>query len=433
MSRLFHLLLCLAPLTLSGEPSSGTPRVAYFTDPEGNFDKLIEFLAGNESFERGSDGKYHLKAGAQFVFGGDAVDRDSGSIRIVRELLRLKQEGGERVTFIVGNRDVNKVRLVTQIAEGGVGADPAAKAKQLQEGFTKMNAARAFEHRRQELALLQGIEPATITDAAVAEHYLNDFGPQGEFTRFLEQGQVARRIGNTLFVHGGLSAESLGHVPGAPRVENVDAWIEQLNGWYRKEIGQWKSGARAAELAAYGGPAPGMKINPESVIYSKTADASNNPFLPDPAVIEKLVAAGIRRVVIGHTPLGQVPVVLRYGDNFEVVWGDNSYAPKGAGAPQITFEGNNLETTAIGADRVSFRIKLGEKTPIGKRLSDGSLVIAPTGDDFLTFKIGEKYAVKYETLTATEVQNRTPTDPLAPGSRPVCHGLGELAGPTKPD
>jgi hypothetical protein len=44
------------------------------------------------------------------VFGGDACDRASGDIRLTRQLLSLRNRYPNRVFFILGNRDINKVK-----------------------------------------------------------------------------------------------------------------------------------------------------------------------------------------------------------------------------------------------------------------------------------------------------------------------------------
>lgn len=52
-----------------------------------------------------------LRDGCHFVFGGDVCDRGNGDIRILQDLIHLKQKYPDRVHFIMGNRDVNKLRL----------------------------------------------------------------------------------------------------------------------------------------------------------------------------------------------------------------------------------------------------------------------------------------------------------------------------------
>ena len=53
---------------------------------------------------------------AHFVFGGDAVDKGVGDIRICRELVALKKKYPSRVGLLLGNRDLNKLRYATHVA-----------------------------------------------------------------------------------------------------------------------------------------------------------------------------------------------------------------------------------------------------------------------------------------------------------------------------
>lgn len=52
-----------------------------------------------------------LREGCRFVYGGDVVDHQPGDLRLLDELLALKRRFGERVQLVIGNRDVNKLRL----------------------------------------------------------------------------------------------------------------------------------------------------------------------------------------------------------------------------------------------------------------------------------------------------------------------------------
>ena len=52
-----------------------------------------------------------------FVFGGDTQDRGIGDIRFVNILLKFKDEYPDRVEFIIGNRDANKIRFYSELSE----------------------------------------------------------------------------------------------------------------------------------------------------------------------------------------------------------------------------------------------------------------------------------------------------------------------------
>ena len=45
-----------------------------------------------------------LRNNCHFVYGGDVCDRGDGDLRILKDLLRLKDDAPNRVHFILGNR-----------------------------------------------------------------------------------------------------------------------------------------------------------------------------------------------------------------------------------------------------------------------------------------------------------------------------------------
>ena len=58
-----------------------------------------------------------LNDDAYFVFGGDSQDKGIGDIRFVKIMLALKKKYPDRVFFIIGNRDANKLRLTSELSD----------------------------------------------------------------------------------------------------------------------------------------------------------------------------------------------------------------------------------------------------------------------------------------------------------------------------
>jgi len=423
--RILAFFLCLLCASARAEPT-----IAYLSDPEGNWDKFTSFFENHECFFTGADGKTHLKPDAQFVFGGDIPDRGPGTLRILQELIRLKSESGERVTFIVGNRDINKTRMRAELSEAHRKKTGRSAPDELRFIFERtMGSPKAFEFLREEIALLTKQTKESITDQQVVDRYLLETGPEGNFSKFLEQGKLAHRIGNTLFVHSGVTAEALGFVPGQPQKVEADVWIESLNKWYESEIKKWAAtrdtwtgeGPRPGEpLIQYPLPKPGKTQTPESVLYGRNADAVNNLFLPPPEVIAALKALGIQRLVLGHTPTGQVPHILR-SEGFEVVTADNSYAANERFGPRVTIKGAKGEILAIEAtylhpngttEPIHYSTELGRETPLGKRMADGSLIVAPVKEGYMTSK--------WRKIGDEEVRRRSMEEVQALGFRNPC-------------
>lgn len=84
--------------------------VGYASDVEGNLKYWNSYVSSSKVLER-RDGHIHLKENCHFVYGGDVCDRGRGDIRILKDLVNLKLAYPDRVHLIMGNRDINKMRL----------------------------------------------------------------------------------------------------------------------------------------------------------------------------------------------------------------------------------------------------------------------------------------------------------------------------------
>jgi len=326
---------------------SDTP-IVYVSDLEGQWPRLVGFVVRTAGV-RLVDDRLDLEDGVTFVFGGDAVDRGPNARRIVRTLLEAKRRYGDRVVLLAGNRDINKLRLRSELrgrpparAPAELHGDPAALLRFIM-GRT-MNAGEAFDHRATELRE----EGLPDDDGAVVESFLADLEPAGDLTRLLEASQLAWRSGPTLFVHGSVTRQSLLHVPGRDRpCGDVDDWVAGLNTFMAERLAErWRRRdvPPEAALIAYQAPQPGLGSNPASVVYGRTTDAHNNPGLPPREVVERLLAEGVQRLVVGHTPHGDAPVLLRAG-GFELLVADNSRGRVAEGAG-VRLEGDRTRVDA---------------------------------------------------------------------------------------
>jgi len=253
-------------------------RIGFVTDVEGNLEYWNRWVGANsEIVRRRADGRLELAAEAMLVYGGDAVDKGPGDIRLCRELVGLKERYPERVVLVAGNRDLNKLRLTAELSAedlarpaeavprphwdgsavsyaaflDGAASSRATKCRWLLEHT--LGCVGAFEFRRQELEALGAREPS---DEAVAESFLREIEPGGSLRAYLERAVVAARIGDTLFVHGSCDRLSAGfvppletrfdvgrdgdpaHPPSRPAYADVsvDDWIDGLNDLLRRGL-----------------------------------------------------------------------------------------------------------------------------------------------------------------------------------------------------
>ena len=90
-------------------------RIGYCSDIEGNLAYFEKYVSISKVLYRDDHGVLQLRNGCYYVFGGDICDRGDGDLRVMKELVSLKKRYPERVHFVIGNRDINKLRLYFEL------------------------------------------------------------------------------------------------------------------------------------------------------------------------------------------------------------------------------------------------------------------------------------------------------------------------------
>ena len=222
-------------------------RVGYCTDAEGNLEWFRKYVEVSEVLVyEANDALALVDDEAFFVFGGDAVDKGNGDLRLCRSLADLKKRYPERVFLLVGNRDLNKLRMTSELSAAAMQLSPAEVPRphwdddvpSYEEYLGEKDDTRpmrlkwmlqhtlgcpeTFEHRRSELALLRGQgvsadvsvdDAAVVSDEAVVDSFVSEVMPGGALRDYLENADVAVRLGITLFVHGAVDTLTAGYVP----------------------------------------------------------------------------------------------------------------------------------------------------------------------------------------------------------------------------
>ena len=266
-------------------------EIGFVTDIEGNLDYFRRWVAQSRVLSWSSEAQTELllRPGAYFVYGGDAMDRVGGGLRLVRLLVDLKRREPDRVALIAGNRDLNKLRFSSELAASDLARnhtlipkphwDPKAptlseylssngrvdsKAERLKYYLVHtLGCPRTFEGRRSELRALRraavggapgGDEEAAaaaeaeVSDDEVVESFASDALPGGVLYEYLQLACVGAVFGNTLFVHGSVDRLNMGLVPAdglmfcrpdtpppMVRVEGgVRAWVAAMNDFMRR-------------------------------------------------------------------------------------------------------------------------------------------------------------------------------------------------------
>jgi hypothetical protein len=213
-------------------------RIAYATDVEGNWDYWLRYIELSKVVSRGAEGRLKLEPGCSFVYGGDVCDRGPGDLRVLNDLNNLYDDFPGRVHFILGNRDVNKMRIPVELhpsylerpgevywipSKSAARETPAERLQWMLKAT--MGAPGAFEYRRHELSALG----KSSRDEDVVNSYIEQVADENSpMLKFLLRGVVAARFADVLFCHGGLNEVNFGWLP--PRATNASNTSEATAG-----------------------------------------------------------------------------------------------------------------------------------------------------------------------------------------------------------
>jgi hypothetical protein len=213
----------------------------------------------------------------------------------------------------------------------------------------------SFECRRRELEILG--EP--FDDESVVNSYLNLILPGGELFEYICNGNMAVIIEDTLFVHGGLTEEFIGFVPPKRGQESVHysevhEWVKAINAYAKDELESYRFGIYdylnslnslenpAQEswdfVSGYDHPQPGSRLiqcgmgssgrdnkKHPTVIYTSYLNRGS-PVWPSNRASDWLSSAGVTKLLVGHQPMGDSPLLLSAPNGLTAVCADVCYS-----------------------------------------------------------------------------------------------------------
>lgn len=233
---------------------------------------------------------------------GDITDREPDSLKIIRSLQQLQKQAprkGGKVIVVLGNHEamnlLGDLRYTTP-GEFAAFADRDSPARR-DKVYAANRAAIEAQYRLTNPALTpEAIRQAwnQVTPLGWVEHRLA-WGPSGELGRWASNNPAVVKIGDIVFVHGGLSAEY------AP------LGIDTINYRAAKAMRQADDTAGSILFDPFGPlwyrglVTRDPKADPEGAAAAAKATA------PRPTIEQELTAdlaaTGARRIVIGHTPI----------------------------------------------------------------------------------------------------------------------------------
>eukprot|EP00466_Bigelowiella_natans_P003754 jgi/Bigna1/70957/fgenesh1_pg.14_\ len=378
-------------------------------------------------------GTLELREGTYFIFGGDLFDKGPGDIRLSKELVALKQRYPNRVYLLIGNRDANKLRFAAELSDAQLQQVPLDKMtapfwltknrtptewlRRKKENKNKKKGEELFDAKEwraldtRKTRLLWMLEDTlgrgeAVEDGEVVSSFLEGLRPGGCYFEYLKHADIAVRLGNTLFVHGSVSPQSIDFVPSLrlpfaknaallpntghyvnqegggsndSRSEPADRWIDALNRWGKQAFEEFaKSEAASLDAPLFSGESveslgssrPGQSLlcyqcAPGSVRRNVVVESYISRAIPreiPQSVAEYLLDSGISRVVAGHKPVGDCPMVMHtavcsdgspFPKYLETVFADTSYSDskaedsRGVAVSEVIVEGLSPDANRV--------------------------------------------------------------------------------------
>lgn len=236
---------------------------------------------------------------------GDIPDRGAASRAIIQDLMRLQKEAardGGRVVALVGNHEaMNMTGDLRYVSSGEFAAFANGNSLRLRDMVFKANSAAIIAAYRQEKPNISDAEARTAwlaeTPPGKLEHQAA-WAPNGMIGKWVMGNPAMLRLGDTLFLHAGLSAAY------------AQRSLDDINA------------AVAASLAAREQAETAIINDPAGPLWYRglaQADATAAPGSSVDSELRNVLAAqGARRMVIGHTPVLS-GVAFRHGDRLALI------------------------------------------------------------------------------------------------------------------
>jgi hypothetical protein len=218
---LVTLLLCGAAWLAgaTGAAPQSVPRIVAIGDIHGDatrFKAILERMALVDAGGRWTGGTSVL------VQTGDFVDRGTEVRAVVDLLMALEPQAksaGGRVVVLLGNHEaMNAMADLRYVAPAVLASFVDAKSEGRRESAFKAHA-RLAERRREALeradpaVAVPPVYQSTSREAWMQAHppgyleYVDAFGPDGRYGRWIRRLPAVARVGDTVFVHGGIDPE----------------------------------------------------------------------------------------------------------------------------------------------------------------------------------------------------------------------------------
>lgn len=366
-------------------------RVVAVGDLHGGFDAFLTILRET----RLVDGEGRWSGGeACLVQTGDVVDRGDRSREILDLLMRLSTEAPSRVHALLGNHEVmnlvGDLRYVSAAEFAAFSGEETPEDREAGYG--------AFVAAQPELPEDDAARRAAF-DAAHPPGWFahrRAFSPDGRYGKWLLGRRVILKLGDSLFVHGGIE-------PGDPIVDPeelnrlvhrdlreflelraalvADGWIRPLASFpeaFAEVRGRLTAEAATGDDGAVGRARRLLRLtsnrfsDESSPFWSrKLALADEGEFAPSVATM--LARRGVARIVVGHTTQRTGSIASRFGGTVFLI--DTGAGPTYGGRPSaLEIERETVRAVYPGETRVLVEEKELSDAEVERFLREGKVV-----------------------------------------------------------
>jgi hypothetical protein len=234
---------------------------------------------------------------------GDVADRGADTKAIIEDLMRLQKEAaraGGRVVALVGNHEaMNMLGDIRYVTPGEFAAFANSSSQRLRDATFEANSAAIIAAYRQDKP---NMSTAKVREAWLAQtppgklEHRAAWAPNGAIGKWVIDNPAVLRLGDTLFVHAGLSAAY------------AQLSLDAINGAVAKALAA-RDQADTAIINDQAGPLWYRGLAQADPAAGASADSE---------LRNVLAAQGARQMVIGHTPVLS-GVAFRHGDRLAMI------------------------------------------------------------------------------------------------------------------
>jgi hypothetical protein len=387
--------LLIAALLLLPAAATAGERVVAIGDIHGAYDALVDILMRTGLIDERRD---WVGEGVSFVQTGDFTDRGSRVRDVMELLMELEvqaEAAGDEVRLLLGNHEVMNLigddRSVMENPDIYASFTDDASDNRRDKAYDAWRAWR--DRRRDALEVLAEQHDIVLTadlvrfldqsrDEWMEAHprglveYREAFSPEGRFGSWLRRLPMVARVGDSLFLHAGLSADY------------AEMSIDQLNKLHWRKIKEWDK--NRARLSKRGLILPWfswvetrmaleLELRAPQTVFTRnlarsvwdsldglleTVGSDNSPlwfrgYSPPPRGLDDDELATlldltdrthkVRRTVAGHTPLGEHEILERLGGRVFLI--DTGMLTRYYGGRASALEISGTQVSTVYAER----------------------------------------------------------------------------------